>query len=328
MSTSRYVPRLDVNVSEIGLGCWQIGGADWGAVADQEAFAIFDRAIESGVTFWDTADVYGGGRSERLIGAYLKQFKPKVFVATKLGRSSSLFPNAYTEKGIREAVEQSLGRLGVDALDLIQLHCIPTAVLREAAVFDWLRTLRSEGKIRAFGASVESMEEAELCLAQPQLASLQIIFNLFRQKPLDVVLPRAAELGVGVIVRLPLASGLLSGRFNRHTTFAPSDHRTYNRNGEHFNVGETFAGLPFEVGVELAEGLRTLVPPGLDMAVWAQRWLLDQPAVSTVITGASKPAQVTTNASASAAKRLSEADHVALAQFYREKVANRIRGPY
>jgi aryl-alcohol dehydrogenase-like predicted oxidoreductase len=319
---------LNTNISEVGLGCWQIGGSDWGAVSEKEAFAIFDQAIAHGVTFWDTADVYGGGRSEQLIGAYLKQSKPEVFVATKLGRSGVLFPHAYSEKGVRDAVEQSLERLGVDALDLIQLHCVPMPILREGAIFDWLRTLRAEGKIRAFGASVESMAEAELCLQQEQIASLQIIFNLFRQKPLEVVLPRAAKLGVGIIVRLPLASGLLSGRFNRASQFAPSDHRTYNRNGERFNVGETFAGLPFEVGVELADELRSFVPSGMDMAVWAQRWLLDHAAVSTVITGASKPAQVTANGSASSAKPLSDEAHAALAQFYRQKVALQIRGPY
>jgi aryl-alcohol dehydrogenase-like predicted oxidoreductase len=251
-----------------------------------------------------------------------------VTVATKLGRTQELYPSSYSEKGVRQAVENSLRRLGADALDLIQLHCIPTSVLREGSVFDWLRALRAEGKIRAFGASVESMEEAELCLEQPGLASLQVIFNLFRQKPLETVLPRAKDLGVGIIVRLPLASGLLSGKFTKDTTFAPGDHRSYNRDGAAFNVGETFAGLPFSTGVELASELKEMVPTGIDMAAWSQRWILDCDAVSTIITGASKPGQVRMNAGASSLPRLTAEQHETLSQFYREKVARHIRGPY
>ena len=328
MIHSRSVSRLPGPVSEIGLGCWQIGGGDWGEVSEKAAFTILDRAVEQGVTFWDTADVYGGGRSESLIGEYLRRTQAKVFVATKLGRTGALYPNHYTEQTVREAVEASLKRLKVDALDLVQLHCIPTPVLKEGAVFDWLRSLKAAGKIRAFGASVESMDEALICLGQGQVASLQIIFNLFRQKPIEAVLPKAAQRGVGIIVRLPLASGLLSGRYGKDTQFAATDHRSYNRNGEKFNVGETFAGLPFERGVALADELRSFVPQGIDMAVWSQRWILDHEAVTTVITGASKPEQVVANAKASSTPRLSAAEHETLAQFYREKVRSQIRGPY
>ena len=245
----------------MGLGCWQLGGSDWGDLDERTAFRILDAAAEAGVTFFDTADVYGSGRSEELIGSFLKdRHGCNLFVATKLGRTSALYPDKYTAAGLRGATEASLKRLGVDALDLTQFHCVPTEVLRQGEIFGWLRDLQTAGKIKAWGASVETMDEAGLCLEQEGLASLQIIFNIFRQKPIEAVLPRAKEKNVAIIVRLPLASGLLSGKMSKETKFSPDDHRTYNRNGEKFNVGETFAGLPFEKGVELAEQLRAFGP--------------------------------------------------------------------
>ena len=275
----------------MGLGCWQLGGTDWGNVEDKTAFDILSAAVDAGTDFFDTADVYGNGRSETLIGKFLQERKAKIFVATKLGRTGSLYPDKYTEANVRAATEASLQRLGVPTLDLTQLHCIPMEVLRRGEVFESLRKLQREGKIRHFGASVESMDEALLCLEQPGLVSLQIIFNIFRQKPIHTLFAKAKQKGVAIIVRLPLASGLLSGKLTKQSTFPQNDHRNYNRDGKFFNVGETFAGLPYEKGVELADTLKALVPGGLTMAQMAQRWILDFDAVSVVIPGASRPDQ-------------------------------------
>lgn len=315
-------------VSEIGLGCWQLGGSDWGNVDDAAAFAILHTAADAGVTFLDTADVYGNGRSESLIGKFLKERGNDFFVATKLGRMPDLYPDHYSEAGVRAATEASLRRLGVETLDLTQLHCVPPAVLEDGEIFDWLRKLRDEGKIRNFGASVESMTEAEICLRQEGLCSLQIIFNVFRQKPAEAIFARARQQQVGIIVRLPLASGLLSGRMTAGQSFAANDHRSYNRDGQAFNVGETFAGLPFEKGVALADELKPLVPDGMTMADMAQRWILDHEAVSTVITGASRPAQATANARVSTLPPLPADLHRSLRGFYETEVAPHIRGPY
>ena len=317
-------------VSEMGLGCWQLGGSDWGDVDDATAMEILRASANAGVTFFDTADVYGGGRSETLIGRFLKQSGTagEIFVATKLGRGPELFPDKYTEGAMRTATEASLRRLGVDALDLTQLHCVPEPVLRQREVFGWLRRLREEGKVRAFGASVETDAEALLCLEQEGLSSLQIIFNLFRQKPTAEVFARAKEKNVAIIVRLPLASGLLSGKMTRDTAFPENDHRRYNRDGEKFNVGETFAGLPYEKGVELADALRAFVPEGTSMAQWSQRWILDHDAVTVAIPGASRPMQAAVNAAVSEMPPLAPLLHETLRRFYREQVASNIRGPY
>ncbi len=315
-------------VSEIGLGCWQLGGTDWGTLDEKVAFDILAAAVDAGVNFFDTADVYGNGRSETLIGKFLKQTGKDIFVATKLGRTSNLYPSNYSEAGLRAATEASLRRLGVDVLDLTQLHCVPPGVLRNGEVFEWLRKLQREGKIRHFGASVESMEEALLCLQQKGLVSLQIIFNLFRQKPIETLFDQAKAKSVALIVRLPLASGLLSGKLTQKSRFAEQDHRTYNRDGKFFNVGETFAGLPFETGVSLADELKPLVPRGMDMAQMAQRWVLDHEAVTVVIPGASRPDQAKSNASVSDLPALDAALHASLHGFYQEKVAKHIRGPY
>jgi aryl-alcohol dehydrogenase-like predicted oxidoreductase len=316
-------------VSEIGLGCWQLGGGDWGAVDDATALSILRAAADAGVTFFDTADVYGAGRSETLIGRFRREAgRGGSFIATKLGRGPALYPDRYTEAGVRRAVEDSLRRLGVEALDLVQLHCVPPEVLRRGEIFDWLRGLRAAGLVRAFGASVETVEEGLLCLGQEGLRSLQVIFNVFRQLPAAQLLPAAAARRVAVVVRLPLASGVLSGRFTRETRFAPSDHRTYNRDGAAFNVGETFAGLPFARAVELAEALKPHVAPGWTLADFAQRWILDHPAVTTVITGASRPDQVRANARVSSLPPLPPATRAWLAAFYRDHVAASIRGPY
>lgn len=315
-------------VSEVGLGCWQLGGGEWGEVSDDLAMGILDAAAESGVTFFDTADVYGGGRSETLIGRYLKENPRDIFVATKLGRMPDLYPDQYTAGRVRAAVDASLARLRVEAIDLIQLHCVPYEVMRRGEIFEWLRALRKEGKIKSFGASVESMDEALLCTAQPGLASLQIIFNILRQKPIQALFPDSKEKGIAIIVRLPLASGLLSGKFRKGTKFGPKDHRNFNRDGQLFNVGETFAGIPFERGVELAEAMKAFVPDGMSMSQMAQRWILDHEEVSVIIPGATSAAQARENSSVSELPALSRELHDRLRRFYEDEVAPFIRGPY
>lgn len=315
-------------VSEIGLGTWQLGG-DWGSVTDRAADEILQTAVDHGVTFFDTADVYGSGVSEQRIARFLKQHEGQIFVATKLGRFSDPgWPQNFTLAAIRQHTENSLRRLQVDALDLTQLHCIPTAELQKGDVFDHLRTLQQEGKIKRFGVSVESMEEALICLEQDGLASLQIIFNIFRQKPIKTLFNKAQAKGVALIVRLPLASGLLAGKFTAQTTFPEDDHRNYNKDGDAFNVGETFAGLPFALGVSLADELKPLVPAEQTMAQMAQRWVLDFPAVTTVITGATRAEQVVWNTAVSQLPSLSPDLHQTLSTFYQTKVTNHIRGPY
>ncbi|HEX8634236.1 MAG TPA: aldo/keto reductase [Pyrinomonadaceae bacterium] len=310
------------------MGTWQLGGAEWGAVDERAALDTLAAAVEHGVNFFDTADVYGLGRSESIIGKFLRGCDREIIVASKLGRFPEPgWPENFSLKSLRAHTENSLARLGVEALDLTQLHCIPTDVLREGEVFESLRTLRREGKIKHFGVSVESDEEARLCLEQEGVASLQIIFNLFRRKPIELF-DAAREKGVALIVRLPLASGLLSGKFTRETTFPETDHRNFNRDGRQFNVGETFAGLPFVAGVELTDALKPSVPEGITMAQMSLRWILDFAAVSTVIPGASKASQVERNVAASALPPLSEDLHLRLKEFYHARVADLIRGPY
>lgn len=312
-------------VSEIGLGCWQLG-ADWGPVSDAEAFHILETAADRGVTFFDTADVYGAGRSESLLGQFFRQRKADVFVATKVGRRN--YPGPYPTDVLRQHIDDCRRRLDVDVLDLVQLHCIPPDVLASGEVFDALRTFQQQGVIRHFGASVESIDEALMILEQPGLSSLQIIFNIFRQKAISTLFVKAAAKNVGIIVRLPLASGLLAGKYTRETVFAANDHRHYNKDGDAFNVGETFAGLPFATGIELAEQIRQFVPAGITMAQFSQRWVLDHPAVSTVITGASQSSQVADNAAVSELPPLSEEIHRQVAEFYESVISAHIRGVY
>ncbi len=326
--TTRLLGDRGFEVSEVGLGTWQLGG-DWGKdFSAEKAARILAAAVESGVSFFDTADVYGAGQSESFIGQFLRDSDRRVRVATKFGRGADVYPDGYTKDAMRRGIEGSLERLGVDALDLLQLHCIPTAEMQKGDVFDWLRDFQSEGLIKTFGASVETVEEGLICLEQEGLQALQVIFNIFRQKLVRELLPQAEAKGVGIIVRLPLASGLLTGKFTKQTEFAASDHRNFNRDGASFNVGETFAGIPFERGVELANAIKDYLPEGMTLTQLALRWVLDHRAVSTVIPGASSPIQARDNAIAADLHPLPAALHAQLAEFYRSEVHAAIRGPY
>lgn len=316
-----------LRATEVGLGCWQIGGG-WGVEWDDAiAQETLSAAYNTGVRFFDTADGYGDGESEKSLGRF-RQSHQDVVIATKLGRSGGLYPDNYSEEGLRTATQRSMARLGVDRIDLTQLHCVPIKVLRDGRVFDWLRRQRDDGLIGAFGASVETVEEGMICLEQEGLTSLQVIFNIFRQKPAQELLPAAQEKRVGIIVRLPLASGLLTGKLRKTTVFSEGDHRSFNREGEAFNVGETFAGIRYERGVELSEQLRDMVPPDMSMVQMALRWVLDHDAVSTVIPGASSPQQAQANAAASDLAPLPKTLHERLRAFYTQEVHAEIRGPY
>ena len=307
-------------MSVVGLGTWQLG-ADWGDVQDEDAFAVLDAAVESGVTFFDTADVYGDGRSEQFIGRFLRE-RPDadVLVATKMGRRAPLEPKLYHLDNFRAWTDRSRANLGVDRLDLVQLHCPPTPVYDSDEVFDALDTLVEEERIAAYGVSVETCEEALTAIARPGTASVQIIFNPFRLKPLEAVLPAAAEAGVGIIARVPLASGLLSGKYAKDTVFAANDHRTYNRHGEFFDQGETFAGVDYETGVEAAGQFAELAPAGATPAQTALRWIIQQPGVSTVIPGARNPEQARANAEAAALAPLPESTLAAVRDLYDERI--------
>ena len=300
---NRKITRLGREVSVVGLGCWQLG-ADWGEVDEKDALAVLHAAADNGVTFFDTADVYGDGRSERLVGRFLAE-RGDVFVATKMGRRVEQVPENYVAANFREWNDRSRRNLGVDTLDLVQLHCPPTPVYSSDAVYDALDAMVDEGRIKAYGVSVETCEEALTALARPHVASVQIILNCLRLKPLERVLPAAAEAGAGIIARVPLASGLLSGRYTAETKFGENDHRNYNRHGEAFDVGETFSGVPYNTGLEAVERLRGLVPAGRTLAQFALRWIVDQPGVSTVIPGARNASQASANTEAASLPPLS-----------------------
>ncbi len=296
---TRTLGRTGRTVSVIGLGTWQLG-ADWGEVTEADARAVLDASLDAGVTFYDTADVYGDGRSETLIGAWRRdRADDRVVVATKIGRRVDLDPELYTMQNFRSWIDRSRSNLGMDTLDLVQLHCPPAAVYSIDRVFDELDALVSEGALAAYGVSVETSEEALTSIARPNVASVQIVLNAFRLKPLDSVLPAALEAGVGIIARVPLASGLLSGRYTHDTEFAADDHRNYNRDGSSFDRGETFAGVDFDEGVEGAKEFSALAAAaGLEPARAALAWLAQLPGVSVVIPGARNPQQALANANA------------------------------
>jgi aryl-alcohol dehydrogenase-like predicted oxidoreductase len=310
----RTIERLGHSVSVVGLGTWQLG-ADWGDVDPSAAEATLEAAIDAGITFFDTADVYGDGRSEQFIGE-LRKRHPEVFIATKMGRRVDQVTENYSADNFRAWNERSRTNLGVETLDLVQLHCPPDGVYDNDEAFAALDSMVESGTISAYGVSVETCDQALKAIARPHVATVQIILNCFRLKPLEAVLPMAREAGVGIIARVPLASGLLSGRYDSHTTFAADDHRNYNRHGEAFDVGETFSGVPFEVGLEAVEQLKRLVDPDVTLAQFALRWVIDQPGVSTVIPGARNPEQVRGNAAAAALAPLREDQLAGVADVY------------
>jgi aryl-alcohol dehydrogenase-like predicted oxidoreductase len=287
--------------SVVGLGCWQLG-ADWGEVTEDDALAVLGAAVDSGVTFFDTADVYGDGRSEQFIGRFLRELgadADAITVATKIGRRADPFvPQSFTDGNLRAWVDRSRRNLGVDTLDLVQLHCPPTPTYSDDAVFDTLDALRAEGTLAGYGVSVETCAEALTAIARPGVVSVQIILNAFRLKPLDEVLPAAIAAGVSIIARVPLASGLLSGRYSSTTTFPADDHRHYNRSGAAFNVGETFSGVDFATGLAAVTELTAALPEGWSLPQAAVRWIIDQPGVTAVIPGARNPRQARDNAAA------------------------------
>jgi aryl-alcohol dehydrogenase-like predicted oxidoreductase len=298
----RPLGRTGHTASVVGLGTWQLG-ADWGDVSEPDARAVLETSLAEGVTFFDTADVYGDGRSERILGGFLADHADDgVFVATKMGRREAQVPENYVADNFRAWVDRSRKNLGVDTLPLVQLHCPPSAVIDSDATFDTLDDLVADGAIAAYGVSVETVDQAINAMTRPYLASVQIILNAFRLKPLDRVLPTAAAAGVAVIARVPLASGLLSGRYDASTTFAPDDHRSYNRDGSSFDVGETFSGVDYETGVVAAREFSELVarhlPDDVTPAQAAIAWVVEQPGVTTVIPGARNAEQARANAQA------------------------------
>lgn len=317
-----------LNVSAVSFGTWAIGGA-WGTVDKQDALAGLHRAIEAGVNFFDTADIYGDGRSEELLRQATRGREDEIYIATKFCRSEDIHdPETYSERTVRRLCEASLKRLGRERIDLYQIHCPPHEIIRRGDVFEVLDKLQQEGKIRMYGVSVETVDEGLTALQYPGVRALQVIFNVFRQKPLEELFPKAKEQGVGILARVPLASGLLTGKFTKDATFPADDHRNYNRDGQQFNVGETFAGVPFEKGVELADKLSWIAEGRPSMAAAALRWILSFDSVSCVIPGFKNARQVEQNLLALQARQFDEDELQRLADFYQHEVHEHIRGAY
>lgn len=324
----RTLGKTGLKVSEISFGTWAIGGA-WGNVNDEESLRGLARAIDAGVNFFDTADVYGDGHSERLLAKATKGKEEQIHIATKFCRAGDIHdPSTYSEERVRAYCEASLKNLERETIDLYQIHCPPIDILKDGSVFTVLDKLQQEGKIRSYGVSVESVEEGLLCLQNPNVAALQVIFNIFRQKPLEQLLPEAKAKSVGILVRLPLASGLLTGKFTADTKFEDDDHRNFNENGEHFNVGETFAGLGLKKGVELSQQLTWIAEGRGNMARAALRWVLDKSEITCVIPGFKSVRQVEDNLAAADVPSFSQEEEDRLKQFYKTQVEAHIRGSY
>ncbi|OGO58092.1 MAG: aldo/keto reductase [Chloroflexi bacterium RBG_16_72_14] len=316
----RRLGRTGRDVSVVGFGAWAIGG-DWGSVEDAASLRALHAAADAGVTLFDTADVYGGGHSERLIGRFLRERGGEtLFVATKMGRSVAQEVANYTPEAFRGWVDASRERLGMDRLDLVQLHCPPTALFYQPETFAALDDLVADRSIAAYGVSVEKVEEGLKAIEYPGVATVQIIVNIFRQRPAERFLAEAARRDVGVLARVPLASGLLTGRLTRETAFEPTDHRLYNRHGESFDRGETFAGVDFETGLAVVEELRALVPAGATMAQMALRWILMHEGVTTTIPGAKTPEQARANAAAADLPPLPPATMDRIAELYATRI--------
>jgi aryl-alcohol dehydrogenase-like predicted oxidoreductase len=316
----RPLGRTGADVGVIGLGTWQLGG-DWGDVDDEAATEVLHAALDAGVTLLDTADVYGDGRSEERIRKALAPRGDRPFVATKAGRRADPFEAAqYTPENLRAWIDRSRRNLGVSTLDLVQLHCPPPAVYSDERVYDTLDALVAEEAIAAYGVSVETVAEGLTALQHPGVQSIQVILNIFRRKPLEELVPAAARAGVGVLARVPLASGLLTGKYDESTTFPADDHRTFNRNGEAFDVGETFAGVPFELGVAAAREVAEIAGSGVPTAAFALRWVIDQPGVTAVIPGARNVTQVRGNVAAATLAPLTDSQLSDLERLYDERI--------
>ncbi|SMB78811.1 aldo/keto reductase [Deinococcus hopiensis] len=312
----RTLGKTGYEISSIGFGAWAIGGT-WGEVDDTQSLAALHRALDLGVNFFDTADVYGDGHSERLLRRLRRERSEPFVIATKAGRRlDPHVASGYNRENLRAFVERSLQNLGVEALDLLQLHCPPSVVYGQDEIFEILDDLVREGSLRAYGVSVETVAEALTAIRHPGVATVQIIFNAFRLKPAEEFFAAAREADVGIIARVPLASGLLTGKLRRDTPFASDDHRAFNRHGEAFDRGETFSGVDYEVGLEAARQLQELVPPGTTLAQFALRWILMFPEVSCAIPGARTPAQAESNATAADLPPLTEAQMQAVRRVY------------
>jgi aryl-alcohol dehydrogenase-like predicted oxidoreductase len=316
----RPLGRTGADVSVIGLGTWQLGG-DWGDVDDDAAADVLDAALDAGVTLLDTADVYGDGRSEVRIRQALAARSDRPFVATKAGRRADPFTaEQYTPENLRAWIDRSRRNLGVDTLDLVQLHCPPPATYEDDRVYDTLDALVAEEKIAAYGVSVETVAEGLRAIERPGVQSLQVILNIFRRKPLEELLPAAQKADVGILARVPLASGLLTGKYDESTTFPADDHRNFNRHGESFDVGETFAGVPFEVGMDAAREVAAIAGPDVSTSAFALRWVIDQPGVTTVIPGARNVEQVRGNVAAASLAPLTDSQLADLERLYDERI--------
>ncbi|HEX2912459.1 MAG TPA: aldo/keto reductase [Chloroflexia bacterium] len=325
----RNFGRTNWQVSEMGFGAWGIGGDAWGKTDDSEALAALDKAIDLGVNFIDTADVYGDGHSEQLIAQVRKQRSEKLYIATKAGRRlNPHVAEGYNRENLTGFVERSLRNLQTDSLDLLQLHCPPSLVYDRPEVFGILDDLVQQGKIRYYGVSVEKVDEALKAITYPNVQSVQIIFNMFRLKPAEEFFAAAQERQVGVIVRVPLASGLLTGKLGPNSQFSSSDHRNYNRHGESFDKGETFSGVDYDTGLKAVEELRRLVPEGASMAQFALRWILMFPAVSTVIAGAKNPAQAEDNSKAALLPPLSQQTMEQVQQIYDKYIRSEVHAQW
>jgi aryl-alcohol dehydrogenase-like predicted oxidoreductase len=320
----RALGRTGWRVSSVSFGAWAIGGT-WGPVDDGDSLAALHRAVDLGVNFFDTADVYGDGRSERLLARLRSERTEPFYVATKAGRRlPTQSVSGYSRENLTAWIERSLSNLKTDALDLLQLHCPPTDLYYAPEVFGVLDDLVKDGKIRFYGVSVERIEEALKAIEYPNVQSVQIIYNVFRQRPAHVLFPNSIRRKVAILARLPLSSGLLTGKFTSRSQFAADDHRAFNRNGEAFDKGETFSGIPFELGLELVDRLRPLVPDGVPMARWALQFALSHPAVTCVIPGGKTPEQVGENVSAGDLLPLPESTLAALRTLYGEELRSHV----
>lgn len=315
----RELGRTGFKVSEISFGAWAIGN-DWGNVADDESLAALNSAVDLGVNFFDTADVYGDGRSEKLLAKLKKERNEEIIIATKMGRRLPQVAENFTAENLTPHIERSLQNLETDALDLVQLHCPPTQVYYMPELFGALDTLVTQGKIKNYGVSVEKIEEAIKAIEFENVKTVQIIFNIFRQRPADLFFDLAKQKNIGILARVPLSSGMLTGKMSRETEFAKEDHRNYNRHGEAFDVGETFSGVDFETGLDAVEELRKLVPEGMTMAQFALRWILMFDAVTCAIPGGKRPSQVEDNVASADFAPISDENMQAIRQIYETNI--------